>query len=222
MRDLLPQHLVDFLRDRYIAGVATAEAHFADSNADEDSVTGALGQAISMHEPLIFGDQSGNFSVQVSYRKLRGRGLNAPERLYGSDGIFQVAVTTEEGVVVRLKGLPFQSKINWEGRSASVASQSEDIEASTGEGIVVDYTTTGYRACSTGVVVEARGNRNEVERRGGMKPLGQLLGVDFLECRIGKIGLFFDPETERYFKGDNMVEPRHAITTRVVARRRAV
>ena len=54
-----------------------------------------------------------------------------------------------------------------------------------------------------------------------MKPLGQLLGVDFLECRIGKIGLFFDPETERYFEGDNMVEPRHAITTRVVARRRA-
>ena len=37
-----------------------------------------------------------------------------------------------------------------------------------------------------------------------MKPLGQLLGVDFLECRIGKIGLFFDPETERYFEGDNM------------------
>lgn len=66
------------------------------------------------------------------------------------------------------------------------------------------------------MAVEARGNRQEVERRGEMKPLGQLLGVDFLECRIGKIGLFFDPETERYFEGDNMVEPRHAITTRVV------
>jgi len=86
---------------------------------------------------------------------------------------------------------------------------------------VVDYTTTGYRACSTGLAVEARGNRQEVERRNGTKPLGQLLGVDFLECRIGTIGLFFDPVTERYFHGDNMVEPRHAITTRVVARRRA-
>jgi hypothetical protein len=127
-----------------------------------------------MREPLIFGDQSGNFSVQVSYRKVRGRGLNAPERLYGSDGIFQIAVTTEEGVVVRLKGLPFQSKINWEGRSASVASQSADIEASTGEGIVVDYTTTGYRACSTGVAVEARGNRQEVERRGAWELLQEL------------------------------------------------
>src|SRR3954453_4627655 len=102
MRDLLPQHLVDFLRDRYIAGVATAEANFADSSADEDSVTGALGQALAMREPLIFSDQSGAaFSVQISYRKVRGRGLNAPERLYGSAGIFQIAVTTPEGVVIR-------------------------------------------------------------------------------------------------------------------------
>jgi len=217
MRDLLPKHLMDFLRDRYIAGVAIAEAHFADSRADEDSVTGALGQALAMREPLIFSDESDAFSVQISYRKVRGRGLNAPERLYGSDGIFQIAVTRAEGGVVRLKGLPFQSKIEWQGRSASVASQSADIEASTGEGIVVDYTTTGYRACSTGLAVEAQGNRPEVERRGGMKPLGQLLGFEFLECRIGKIGLFFDPETERYFEGDQMVEPRHAITTRVVA-----
>jgi hypothetical protein len=220
MRDLLPQQLMDVLRDRYIAGVATAEAHFADNSADEDSVTGALGQALAMREPLIFSDQSGDFSVQISYRKVRGRGLNAPERLYGSDGIFQIAVTTDEGVVVRLKGLPFQSKINWRGRSSSVASQSADIEASTGEGIVVDYTTTGYRACPTGLAVKARGNRREVERLNGTKPLGQLLGVDFLECRIGTIGLFFDPEAERYFQGDNMLEPRHAITTHVVTRPR--
>src|SRR5690349_7745275 len=110
MRDLLPQQLMDVLRDRYIAGVATAEAHFVERSADEDSVTGALGQALAMSEPLIFSDQSSDFSIQISYRKVRGRGLNAPERLYGSDGIFQIAVTTEEGVVVRLKGLPFQSK----------------------------------------------------------------------------------------------------------------
>jgi len=137
-----------------------------------------------------------------------------------------VVANTTPPIDIRITYDPAQTSASrwpayWEGRSASVASQSEDIEASTGEGIVVDYTTTGYRACSTGVVVEARGNRNEVERRGGMKPLGQLLGVDFLECRIGKIGLFFDPETERYFEGDNMVEPRHAIATRVVARRTA-
>jgi hypothetical protein len=164
------------LRDRYIAGVATAEAHFADSSADEDSVTGALGQALAMSEPLKFSDRFGDFSVQISYRKVRGRGLNAPERLYGSDGIFQIAVTTEEGLVVRLKGLPFQSKINWRGRSSSVASQSADIEASTGEGIVVDYTTTGYRACPTGLAVVTRGNRREVERRKRNEATGTTTG----------------------------------------------
>jgi hypothetical protein len=122
---------------------------------------------------------------------------------------------------VRLKGLPFQSKSIGKDEAHPSPRNLPIFEAYTGEGIVVDYTITGYRACSTGVAVEARGNRQEVERRGEMKPLGQLLGVDFLVCRIGKIGLFFDPETERYFEGDNIVEPRHAITTRVVARRRA-
>lgn len=33
-----------FLRDRYIAGVATAEANFAASSADEDALTGDLSQ----------------------------------------------------------------------------------------------------------------------------------------------------------------------------------
>lgn len=215
MRDLLPDHVFEFLRDRYIAGVATAEANFAASSADEDALTGALGQALAMPAPWIFTGPNGDYSVQVSYRKLRGRGLNAPERLYGSDGLFQIEVSAANGSVVRRKGLPFQSKTNWRGRSASVASQAADIQASTGEGLVIDYTSTGYRACKTGLAIETRGNRREVERRGGMVSLGQILGNDFLECRVGRVGLFYDTAAERYYQGAGLIDPRHAVTTRV-------
>jgi hypothetical protein len=149
MRDLLPPHLIDFLRDRYIAGVATAEASFGESRADEDALTGALGQALSMPKPIVFSDASGQYAVRVSYQKLRGRGLNAPERLYGSDGLFQISVTDDSGRVLRRKGLPFQSKVNWRGRSKSLAAQSKDMQRSTGEGLVVDYTERGYRTQST-------------------------------------------------------------------------
>jgi hypothetical protein len=38
MRDLLPPILADFLRDRYIAGVAMAEASFEEGSADEDGL----------------------------------------------------------------------------------------------------------------------------------------------------------------------------------------
>lgn len=215
MRDLLPDQVFEFLRDRYIAGVATAEANFVASRADEDALTGALGQALAMPTPWIFTGPDGDYAVQVSYRKLRGRGLNAPERLYGSDGLFQIEVSAPDGSVLRRKGLPFQSKTNWRGRSASVASQAADIQASTGEGLVIDYASTGYRACKTGMAIETRGNRREVERRGGMAALGQILGNDFLECRVGRVGLFYDTLAERYYEGPRLISPRHAVTTRV-------
>ncbi len=218
MRDLLPSHLIDFLRDRYIAGVATAEASFDDNSADEDALTGALGQALAMKSPITFTGSSGEYTVQVSYRKLRGRGINAPERLYGSDGLFQISVSNEFGETLRQKGLPFQAKTNWRGSSKAVASQSSDMEQTTGEGLVIDYSSTGYKACSTSIAIETHGNRTEANRLGAMKPLGQMLGVEFLECRIGEIGLYYDQDKERYTRREAIIQPAHAITTRIVKR----
>lgn len=221
MRDLLPEELINLLHDRYIAGVATAEAHFGESSADEDALTGALGQAIAMRDPITFADASGTYSVSVSYRKLRGRGLNAPERLYGSDGLFQIAITTGAGTVLRMKALPFQAKTNWRGRNRSLANQALDMQRTTGSGLVIDYGPNGYRACETEVVIAAHGNRAEVNRRGAMSPLGQVLGVDFLECKIGTVGLYYDVNREHYVQGRDIVSPAHAITTRVTRASRA-
>ena len=117
MLDLLPPSLIGFLREKYSSGVATAEASFEDSSADEDALTGALGLALAMKDPIIFPGPTGNYEVQVSYRKLRGRGPNAPERLYGSDGLFQISISNEYGQILRQKGLPFQSKTNWQSYS---------------------------------------------------------------------------------------------------------
>lgn len=107
----------------------TAEANFAASSADEDSLTGALGQALAMPTPWRFLGPEGDYEVQVMYTKLRGRGHNAPEKLYGSDGIFQIEIASADGTVLRRKGLPFQSKTNWRGRNRSVASQAEKMQA---------------------------------------------------------------------------------------------
>ncbi len=219
MRDLLPSQLVDLIRDRYVAGVASAEAFFDENSADEDSLTGALGQAIAMKEPLYFNGPDGTYSVRVSYKKLRGRGINAPERLYGADGIFQIAVLDHLGAVLRQKALPFQSKTDWRGRSKTVAAQSTDIQSSFGEGIVIDYSRRGYRACSTKVVIDVRGSRIEADRRNALKPLGQLLGVEFLECRMGKQGLFYDDKQERFKREGITIPPMHAITTTIHRRR---
>lgn len=219
MRDILPAVVFNSLRDRYIAGTADAEAQFLAGAADEDSLTGALGQAISMAQPLSFQTSAGTFSVHVTWKKIRGRGLNAPERLYGSDGIFQIAVYGANGETLRSKAVPFQSKTNWRGRSASVLKQSSDIQRSLQGGLVLNFTDRGYEACTTEAAIAASGNRREVERSQGIRPLGQVLGNDFLECTVGRVGLFFDPEAERYALGADHLAPANAITT-IVRRQR--
>lgn len=198
MRDILPPSLIEVLRDRYLAGVADAEASYDQHAADEDSLTGALGQALAMREPIILSGPDGAYAVRVSYRKLRGRGPGAPEKMFGSDGIFQIEVANEFGEVVRSKGLPFQAKTNWRGKNSALYEQAGIMEQMTPGGLVIDYTANGYKACTAKAVVAAGGRRSNVERYGAMRSLGQILSRDFLDCTIGTRGLYFDPERELY------------------------
>jgi len=213
MRNFLPSSLVELLRDRYIARVVLAAEAFEANSADEDSVTGALGQMLLMSSPLAYQEGGETYSVQVSYRKIRGRGLNAPERLYGTDGIFQIAILDASGQVAFTKGLPFQSKVNWRGRDSRLTAQASEIQFALGGGIVVDYAATGYMACSTLAVLNAGGDRGQIDREGRMHSLGHVLGIDFLECYVGREGLFFDAERERFIQGEDVLPPRHALTT---------
>lgn len=214
MLDILPKHIIDHLSDRYIAGVANAESSFADSSADEDSVTGALGQAISM-SPVYFSSPQGEFAVRIYYKKIRGRGPGAPEKALGADGIFQISVTDKTGKVIRQKGLPFQSKVNWTGTDGKLARQALEMERMTDGGLVIDYSTNGYKACPSKAVVLSQGNRKVLDEEQKMRPLGQILGHDFLDCSIGVKGLYFDPLTEQIIKKEEEI-PAHAITTEIM------
>jgi hypothetical protein len=216
MRDILPQKLFETLRDRYLAGVASAEALFSNSCADEDSLTGALGQAISTARPIVFQRGGGTFTVSVSYQKIRGRGPGAPEKIFGSDGLFQIDVRSSDGTIIRRKGLPFQAKSYWKGQNRDLFNQAKLIEEKTGVGIVVDYREEGYKACPTSAVIQTNGNRRAVDRIHAMRPLGSILGHDFLECRIGVLDLFYDAGEETYIQTSSFPTVSHLITTSVV------
>ncbi|TKR34130.1 hypothetical protein FCE95_07655 [Luteimonas gilva] len=198
MQDILPPSLISMLRDRYLAGVADAEAFFDQNRGDEDSLTGALGQALAMREPILFTGPEGIYSVRVSYMKLRGRGPNAPEKRLGADGIFQIEVANNRGDVIRRKGLPFQAKTNWRGKSSTLLRQAELMEQMSPGGLVIDYSSNGYKACLANNVVVVGGHRSGVNHSGAMRPLGQVLSRDFLNCTIGTRDLYFDPEREIY------------------------
>jgi hypothetical protein len=193
MIDLLPPQLLQSLRDRYLAGVADAEFFYSQNSADEDAVTGALGQALAMRDPVIFSNGRQQYQLQVSYRKVRGRGPNAAEKRFGIDGVFQIRITDQYDEVVRQKALPFQAKMNWRGKNKDLAVQAGKMEVLQG-GIVIDYTPTGYSACPSKAVFASHGSRPQVERFGVVRPLGQVLANDFLNCTVGKIGAFYESD----------------------------
>lgn len=209
MRDLLPPEVISRLLDRYMTGVADAIENYDQSCADEDALTGALGQAIATRIPLDIPTPLGIVQVKIGYTKLRGRGNRAAEKLYGSDGLFQIEVVDSSGRIVRRKGLPFQSKKDWHGTNSKLASQAATMIKETGSGIVIDYKHNGYFACDAATVVRCRGKRGVAQQSGKLSSLGRALGTDFLECRIGTVGLSYDAIREQY---DWDTEPAHLIT----------
>lgn len=79
MRDILPDGLIELIRDRYLAGVSDAQEKFSFSKGDEDALTGALGHSISMAKPMAYSANGQSFKYQITYQKIRGRGPGAPD-----------------------------------------------------------------------------------------------------------------------------------------------
>lgn len=215
MRDLLPPDVLTILSDRYVAGVANAEAGFDMHRADEDAVTGALGQSLATLHPLTVAGLGMEYSITISYRKIRGRGKGAPEKRYGADGLFQLSVHHRGGRLLRVKGLPFQSKTMWRGVNKSLYGQVQTMQEMLRSGVVVDFSPTGYKACTIQAAIAARGSRPTLDRFGLMRPLGQILGHDFLNCTVGSVGLHFDPNSEVFMRDIPEYKERHLITTEI-------
>lgn len=222
MRDILPSAVLDILKDRYLAGVADAEAFYDLHRADEDSVSGALGQSIAMRDPVMISSSNGDYLIKIDYRKIRGRGPGAPERKYGADGLFQISITNHLGAVIFRKGLAFQSKMNWRGRKSDLYEQAILMQDNFGGGIVVDFSANGYKACTASDAIASKGSRPITDKNNAMRPLGQILSRDFLECTIGQKGLYFDPVREKFDLWDIPLSINNLITTSIIVTRRNI
>jgi hypothetical protein len=202
VRDILPPELLQVIRDRYLAGVADAEATFSLNEAEEDSLTGALGQSLATVSPQIMFTSQGMFSWRIYHWKVRGRGAAAPEKRFGTDGIFQIEVFASDGHLIRAKGLPFQAKKNWRQANRKLFDQAKDMRRELGGGIIINYSANDYKACSVEDVIEYGSRPKGLADKGALKPLGQLLGSDFLDCKLGSIGLTYSHQTEKFFPRD--------------------
>ena len=85
-------------------------------------------------------------------------------------------------------------------------------------GIVIDFGPNGYKACTAKDVIACQGHRGVADRHGSVKSLEQFLSYEFINCHIGRRGLFYDSGKEKFNKWPYMEEdkPLHIVTTQVV------
>jgi hypothetical protein len=217
MLAILPASVLAGLRRHFYAGVTDAEIRFPFNAADEDALTGALGQALIEPAVVIVETSDGTFRWRTTSHKLRGRGAHAPEKDTGADGIFQLDVFDEAGKLLIRKGLLFQSKVNWTGTDRRLLRQAERLMRQSASSIVIDYSVDGYRAIAASDVIHAGGNRREVPSISD-KRLSEVLGNEFVGCIRGDLGLYWDPTSEQLItNGEQQSDeiPSYLIETRV-------
>jgi hypothetical protein len=83
-----------------------------------------------------------------------------------------------------------------------------------GQGLVIDYSSTGYSACQASEAINAEGRARVLRDMGRLRDLGRVLADDFLGCHIGVSNLFYDPAMEEFMRFPSPETTlRHAITT---------
>jgi hypothetical protein len=215
VEDVLPSEVLTALENHFLAGVKRAESTYDLHQADEDSVTGALGQALAElgQTRMFLGGRT--FAWRSSYRKCRGRGKGAPEKQLGADGMFELSVIDEFGQPIRRKGLLFQAKNQWRGSDPRLAAQAERLGGSYPGSVVIDYSPKGFAAFDAKDVSRLEGKRTQVRpiRRGG---LGAVLAFEFAHCRRGTVGMWFDGESEQVLQEHSVAPPRLIVESVIV------
>lgn len=193
---------------QFRAAVAEGREAFDDASGDEDSITGALIAPMGrlVKGSIAVGGQQFFWSTHL--KKLRGRGPGAPEKRIGADAIFEIEVRTVGTTPTMRKALLMQSKTGWTGKDSRLKGQCVQMEAAApGLGIAVDFTAAAYTGVAAATVVQSDGNRRSVPAAAA-KDLGTMLGSDFLECRIGTEGVYYDAVRELLVVGPTVTPAR--------------
>ena len=189
LRNFVPESLIRRIKEHISESIAKSVRLFHLNEADEDSLTGALGQALSTSEQIVVVENGIRYTCSIESYKIGGKGIGAPESRTGADGIFQVCVLCGNQPIFR-KGLPFQAKKISRYYEREAIPQAEMMLNTSGTGIVVRFGPKGYDAADARNL--KKDSSNVPPAFPGFAPLNNVLGDKFLRCFIGKIGLAFD------------------------------
>jgi len=194
MRDLLPPPVFESIHNRLRDVGNSAASGWKSNKEEEDSLTGDLGRqlCIGAQGPIYVNGRPWQWSIQ--YKKFRGRGHGALESTIGADGIIQIEAKVRG--IDHFKGVLFQAKKENRLRNSELREQVEKIEkAAPGGSAVILYSPTGYQAIKGSAYLNSEeGLVGPTRKR--MHPLASFFD-DFLECRNGLRGMYYEAVRER-------------------------
>jgi hypothetical protein len=194
VRDLIPPPVFESIQ-QHLRRVGERAASGWESNKDEeDSLTGDLGRLLRTDHNVLVAVDGDTWRWRIDYNKFRGRGPGAFEAKFGADGIIQIEVTV--GNVTSFKGVLFQAKKDTGLRNAELRGQVKSIEdIAPGGSAVLVYRPAGYVAIKGAEYLNSEEGLVGPAIR-GMRPLGSFFD-EFLECRSGLRGMYYEAVRER-------------------------
>jgi len=190
MREILPTPVFGSIQQHLRSGARRGELGWEAGEDDEDVLTGDLGSCLRRGWSRRVQVNGSAWRWRVTYKKFRGRGRGAAERMLGADGILQVEVEDLRTGMVDLKGILFQAKKNWRSTNSKLVRQIELMEhIAPGGTVVLNYTREVYYAIDGPIVIRAEGKPELVAHP---MRLGDYLADTFLPCSSGLRGLYYD------------------------------
>jgi hypothetical protein len=172
----VPEEVIDTLSSYIQANCGRAERSWKRANEEEDSITGDFFGNLSTEGGIV-----DDYSWGFYYNKFRGRGKNALEKIVGADGIITIHYIDPTENIEYYKSLAYQAK---KVGGQIKQDQLQKMRRYFPDGnMVVVYGPTGYTAYEN--------TPSEALR------LCDLITNNFLACKIGIEGLYYDDDARR-------------------------
>lgn len=163
------------------------------ASEEEDSITGDFFGQLRKDNVRVKIPE-GDWKWSVDYRKLRGRGPGAEEKITGADGIIEVEVRVLGREVRFQKGMLFQAKKLGGSDLKAVVSQTDKMESLVKQGSAVFlYGPESFMALDGSELqrILGRNGSRMSDVRDEAQPIGDYIADRFLGCFCGARGLAY-------------------------------
>jgi hypothetical protein len=187
----IPEAVKTSIKNHIVTAVNRAKEAFPSAYEDEDVFTGVLFGLLKIgpQRVIVQNDEiNGTWSWEIDFKKFGGRGKGATESILGADGVFELHLQNANSQVTeKRKSLLFQSKLDWTTKDLKLYQQCARMLAWREASIVINYTYENLETFYIDSILKNLGQKPEKNL-----PLEELLGSEFINCKIGDSDLFYD------------------------------